>query len=208
MSALAILALVFLGLLIIALCWKTISWWLAKPDSYSGQTIDDVQRFIHSLRLTVGDDGMLMINHEGSDRFIQFVKYSRDNQAYLHFALPETAWSRKAFPKIQDICRDRGYECRINPVEGPIIKNFLEIELPFSNEDAEMVVFDFSKEVFSSFGLTLQDRFSVRFSGDPNYDYARELVSVALKEESENSLRRKALEWSAKTLEKPDQGSN
>ena len=208
MSLLALFGIIGLGLLILVVSWKGISRWLTKPYYHRKQTIDDIEGFFRSLRVQIGDNGVLIIRHKSSGRFIQFIKYANKGRAYLHFSMPETKWSENAFPAILKLCREKGFSCRFQDVDGPFIKRFLDVELDFSNEDAAHAALAFSKEVLLHLGLSEQDRFSIHIRGDSNHEYTQGLVREALQNAPPNSLKRRMVEWSAKTLEKPGEHSN
>ena len=50
----------------------------SKPARHRGQSAEQFERFLTTLELCGRDGGLLFIEHEGSERFVQFMKLGDD----------------------------------------------------------------------------------------------------------------------------------
>src|SRR6266496_5346578 len=81
-----------------------------KPIRYRHQTLKDIRRFTESLFAQAGDGALLFVHHEGSDRFVQFVKYLSPKNA-VHFAFPDVPWSRDLYSAVRGALAEAGFAC-------------------------------------------------------------------------------------------------
>ena len=130
----------------------------AKPIRYRHQTLRDIQRFTESLFAQGGHGALLFINHEGSDRFVQFAKYLSPKST-VHFAFPDVPWSRDFYSSVSAALSSAGFSC----IErlGTDGTRFVDIDDIPSGQKAA----DVASVAFAAMGLGADARFTIHQEG-------------------------------------------
>lgn len=77
-------------LAIVALLITGVIWFLLKrPFCHRKVKLTDIKRFVQGLLDQCVDGSILIIEHEKSERFIQFALYSSGDRPVLHFGFPK-----------------------------------------------------------------------------------------------------------------------
>jgi hypothetical protein len=126
-----------------------------------------VRRGVSELRRPIQDlydrginQGVLIITHAKSNKFIQFRKYKSGGKSNgIIFGFPSVTWSKPYYPKVKDLCLKEGIlfaERNDGGVE------FLEIDFD-SDIDA---AYEFSEKVLSRvFSLGREEKYFVALEG-------------------------------------------
>jgi hypothetical protein len=99
-----------------------------QPARHKRQRREDLSRFLNHWA-EYGDDGaVLIIEHETSERFLQFAKSRRrDGKWDLSFAFPDAPWSRPYYPNVRELLDLQGIRFEeIETGEGPTTR-FLRV---------------------------------------------------------------------------------
>lgn len=107
-------------------------WWLyqsKKPYFHRGVTTDKFEWLLEGLAKTTQDGTVLIIEHEGSTRFLQFVTHNTPSGACLGFSFPDAPWSREYFDMLRMELSNEGFEVGIGRTGDEPVRRFLEVEL-------------------------------------------------------------------------------
>lgn len=158
---------------LIGLAGVGVLYWLlqpAKPLRHKHKSITEVIPLLDALRMKV-PGGVLIIEHEGSERFIQFAQRSAViGSEHLLFGFPDAPWSREYFDRVVSRIRDQFGRCRIRETGEAQVPRFAEVDL-WGDRDAVVreatALIDLTLEVL---GLGPDDRFTAWVSGleDPD----------------------------------------
>lgn len=137
-----------------------------KKPYHKGIDWFDLRRFFKVLLEDCTDGSLLIIEHESSKRFIQFVKYSSANSnLILHFAFPDAPWSRKYFKQLEASFYEEGYNLRQERTNSESVTQFIEIDL--SGKGPELVVQGekLAHIALKALGLGEDSIFKIHFEG-------------------------------------------
>lgn len=140
-----------------------ILWWLKKPIYYRNVERDEIERFIKGL-LDVGADGsLLIIQHEGSPRFIQFAKYiENETKTNLHFGFPDAPWSRESFESLEKKLKSAGIKYKIQLTsDNEYVRKFLNVD---NIRDIATAV-RIANIAFDVMGLDEKEKFKIHYEG-------------------------------------------
>jgi hypothetical protein len=116
----------------------------------------------------------MFIEHEGSDRFVQFAKYQLDNsRTILHFGFPDAPWSRQYFDTIVKMLQTLNISHKIT-TGGAQIHRFAEVDLVLDDLDNTVTIgARIAQAAFEVMGLTENARFKIHYRGDLSPEAAR-----------------------------------
>jgi hypothetical protein len=116
----------------------------------------------------------MFIEHEGSDRFVQFAKYQLDNsRTILHFGFPDAPWSRQYFDAIVKVLEKLDVGHKITTGEAQIHR-FVEVDLALDDiENTVSIGARIAKAAFEVMGLSENARFKIHYRGDLSPEAAR-----------------------------------
>lgn len=141
-------------------------WWFfrsAKPYRHRHLTMGRFRWLLDALADTMEDGSVLVIEHEGSDRFIQFVKYERSAGTVLGFAFPDAPWSRPYFEPLRTALAERGVDYSVSETSDEATSRFLEVEC---SRDPIASALELAQIAVSVMGLRDDDRFCAYLKGD------------------------------------------
>ena len=100
----------------------------SKPARHRGQSAEQFERFLTTLELCGRDGGLLFIEHEGSERFVQFMKLGDDpnDLTSLGLGVPDAPWSHLCFPSVRDALSTAGI--RLDECRGTTGMRFLDAD--------------------------------------------------------------------------------
>lgn len=171
---------VFVALAAAGAAW----WWFYqsnKPYYHRNLERNRFEWLLRGLAETAKDRSVLMIEHQGSDRFIQFVKRRGAGGTCLGFGFPDAPWSRAYFEPLCKALSEHGFEFARSETGDENVPCFVEVE--FTGSTAEQVggavrVAEIACQVME---LGEDERFMAHFRG--------ELDSSAVIEESWRAIR-------------------
>ena len=135
-------------------------WYLgSKPARHRGRSTANLLSFLTSFELGGREGGLLFIEHEGSDRFLQFVHAgSLRPERPLSLGFPEVAWSQPYFGAVRAAILARGYP--LVERTGSDGTRFLDVE-PLNVPEAVGV----AEAVLEAMGLGDGARYTMHFAG-------------------------------------------
>ena len=148
-------------------------WWLKRPVYYKSVPLIGVEHFLSDLFQYFADGSILYVEHPGSLRFVQFVKYV-DDQGHpkLHFSFPEADWSAPCFTKIAAALQAAGVVYRVRDTTQPLCPRFLDVDGVTDPQLAFLV----TRAVLSAMGFGESDTFRIHFRGHHDPGAARSYV--------------------------------
>jgi len=152
---------IIVGIIIV---WYLIRVLGSKLIYYKKTRIEDFPRFLGSLMVQFDDGGLLFFQHEGSDRFLQFVKYIQDGKESLNFGFPDAPWSRMYFDRVKECLQSGNISFEITKTEREDTRSFLDVYDISSIEEASKI----SILVIQAMGLSSEDTFTTHFEGKFN----------------------------------------
>lgn len=145
-------------------------WWLKRPVYYKNVPLTGVERFLSDLLQYFADGSILFVEHPGSPRFVQFVKYL-DGKAHanLHFSFPEAEWSAPYFTKVAATLRAAAIPYTIRDTSEPLCPRFIDVD---GIADPRLA-FSVARAALSALGFSEADTFRIHFKGHHSPDAAR-----------------------------------
>jgi hypothetical protein len=171
-NRLEVLMLYIIALIIVLLF--ILIWWGSRPFYHRNVKSEEFERFLRGF-VDQGADGSLMfIDHQDSERFVQFAKNCSDQrQTILHFGFPDAPWSREYLDPLAKKFQTLGIDFKITTGEG-LIHRFLEIDL--EKEDLENKISEgahIARATFEVMGLDESARYRIYFKGGISKEAAR-----------------------------------
>jgi hypothetical protein len=132
----------------------------SKPARHRGQSAEQFERFLTTLELGGRDGGLLLIDHDGSERLVQFMKLGDDpnDLASLSLGFPDAPWSRAYYPAVRQALAAAGIP--LTERQGTTGMRFLDadhLSVPRAAEAA--------RQCFAAMGVGTDARFTLHFSG-------------------------------------------
>jgi hypothetical protein len=126
---------------------------------------------IAGLATQMKDGGVLVIQHEGSPRFVQFVlSCSNPREACLGFGFPDAPWSRPYFEPVRNALTDLGYMIHESPTGDLSVSRFLELEIPGPLEAWQTAGSQVAAAAFQAMGVPSTDTFVAHLEGEIDSD--------------------------------------
>ena len=147
---------------VVLLAW----WWFFRsrmPYRHRHLTMDGFEWLLDGLMDTMRDGSVLVIEHEGSDRFIQFVKYERPSGVVVSFAFPDAPWSREYFDSLRMALADRSIDYSVSETGDEMTRRFLEVECKGDPVESALELAGMATAVMD---LGDGDRFCAHLTGD------------------------------------------
>lgn len=152
-----------------------IVWWARRPLYHRGVKPRDFQKFLGVLVTDSVDGSLLFIQHEGSEKFVQFAKYGdNQQQSVLRFGFPDAPWSRQYFEPMVEMFKKMGIPFDIVTTGEELVRRFLEINLKDENiESKTSKATQIAMLAFEVMGLTECDTYKVNFEAKLSIEAAR-----------------------------------
>src|SRR5262245_34545701 len=151
----------FAGVVLVGVA-SLLYWYGSRPIYYRGQPRDSIERFVRDLIAQGGDGSLLIICHEGSDRFVQFAKYIISAQKRnLRFGFPDAPWSRNYFEPVKEALLAEGFLCSEEHMAESDVRRFLVVDNIRTSSDASQI----AAIAFSAMGLDADATYAVNFEG-------------------------------------------
>jgi hypothetical protein len=149
-------------------------WLIQRPLYHRKVRQGEFEKFFRVLLTECADGSLLFIQHEGSQRFVQFVKYSLNQEhSLLHFGFPDAPWSRQYFDSLTETFQKLGFDIKITTGEG-LIRRFLEIDLEEADlENKVSKGVQIARVAFETMGLTKAETFKANFQAKLSTEAAR-----------------------------------
>jgi hypothetical protein len=122
-----------------------IRWLGRQPVYHRGKQPAEFSRFIATLQSESPDGAVLVVEHEGTKRFVQFAKYVEepaDRAVTLGF--PDAPWSRAFYEPVREQLTAAGFEVSESFGTGTVVPRFLDVaglEAPERAAEAAVLAF-------------------------------------------------------------------
>lgn len=156
---------VLLGIVACAGAW----WWFYKskrPYRHRNLTADRFGWLLKTLAETLKDGSVLMIEHQGSERFIQFIKSEGPSGSCLGFAFPDAPWSREYVEAICDELSRQGIAFSKSETGDDNVPCFIEIEMTGTDTEQIKQALRLASIACQAMGLGDNARFTAHFRGE------------------------------------------
>lgn len=132
----------------------------SKPARHRGQRAEHFERFLTTLELGGRDGGLLFIEHDDSECFVQFVKLGDDpnDRTSLSLGFPDAPWSRTYYPAVREALTAAAIP--LTERRGTTGMGFLDadhLSVPGAAEATRLC--------FAAMGVGADSRFTLHFSG-------------------------------------------
>lgn len=132
----------------------------SKPARHRRRRADQFELFLTTLEMGGRDGGLLFIEHEGSERFVQFVKVGDDpnDRTSLRLGFPDAPWSHSYFEPVREALITAGFP--LAESQGTTGMRFLDanhLTVPRAAEAA--------RSCFAAMGIGADARFTLHFAG-------------------------------------------
>jgi len=119
-------------LLLLALFATFAAWWWfhqsKKPFHHRDVRREKFAWLLKGLAETMKKESVLVIQHQCSDRFIQFVKSESPSGPSLGMAFPDAPWSREYFESLREALSEDGFFVAVTETGDHRVPRFLEVE--------------------------------------------------------------------------------
>ena len=114
---------------------------------------------------------VLIIQHEGSERFLQFVQRSESLEtSRLLFGFPDAPWSRRSFAAVVSALAQAGFECQITETDNPITLRFAELIVEEPCDAGSLIAAKVARVAATAMGLDETARFTIHLEGGTDID--------------------------------------
>lgn len=152
-------------------------WWLKRPIYYKDVPLAGVERFVSDLLQYFADGSILLVEHSGSPRFVQFVKYlDNKGRPSLHFSFPAAEWSVPYFAGVAAALKVEGIPYRIRDTTESLCPRFLDVD----EISESQVAFSIAQAALSAMGLRASDTFRIHFLGYHSPGAVKNYVSTQM----------------------------
>ena len=147
-----------------------IAWWIKRPYYHRGIERHQFDRFFKTLIEYCGDCSLLFIEHEGSERFIQYAKYVLDeSNTTINFGFPDAPWSADYFKPLIKAFEASGidYDIQSTNDKSGFVSRFIDVNI--KADDVENTIkkcVQVSHVAFEVMGLTDVDKFRIYFEAE------------------------------------------
>jgi hypothetical protein len=133
-----------------------------RPHRYKKQPLQALSRFLVTLSRH-GQHGLVLhVDHEGSDRFLQFAKYvGSDGHENVHFGLPDAPWSRSYVPRVLDALRLAGFSAYYRETGEDVVRGFVCVD----NIDSPDRASELAQAAAGALDLPTSSTFTIWFDG-------------------------------------------
>ncbi len=169
-------------IILIIILMVTFIWLGRRPVYHRNIKSEEFEKYLRALLSECADGSLMFIDHEGSERFLQFAKYrSNQGQTILHFGFPDAPWSRQYFESIVKLFQTSGITYNITPGEG-LVQRFLQTDLTTEDPKKAITTAAFiARATFGAMGLSESSRFKIHYRGN----LSREAIRPSLETLSE-----------------------
>ncbi len=156
-----------LGLTVIAVSLGAWWWFFEGPKPYMHRNVsmEDFESFLKSLLETATDQTILAIEHQGSDRFVQFTLECGIAEKTIGYGFPDAPWSREYFAPLMKEVAAQGFTYHIGETGDDVITRFLEVEMAGEHEDKIQRAAELARLTCGVMGLGSDDRFVAHYDG-------------------------------------------
>jgi len=149
-------------------------WWMRRPLYHRNIKSEEFKKYLGGFLSQCSEGSLMFIEHEDSDRFVQFAKYQLDNsRTILHFGFPDAPWSRQYFDTIVNMLQTLDISHKITTGEAQI-QRFVEVDLVLDDlENTVSIGARIAQATFEVMGLTENARFKIHYRGDLSPEAAR-----------------------------------
>ncbi len=143
-------------------------WYMRRPYYHRGVKQNELERFIRGLMDQCDDGSLLFIEHENSDRFIQFAKYeTKKIGTILHFGFPDAPWSREYFKRMVIELQDAGMDYSIQSTGEESVRRFIDVDIEATKINSiEKRGAKLAQIAFRAMGLGQNEKYRVRYDAD------------------------------------------
>ncbi len=152
--------------------------WLRLQRLRRRASVMDVAAWVGTLLRSYAPGSVLIAEPNGKDGFIQFALTQRDREwRTLEFGLPDTAWSRAAMARIQDVLDSAGVSWTVEDAPpGSTIDAFLRAELNGVRADVLQRASRLVPRIVAAMGHSLHQTYHVHLLGHDAPEYQHELA--------------------------------
>ena len=143
-------------------------WYMRRPYYHRGVKQSEVEHFIRGLIAQCDDGSLLFIEHEHSDRFVQFAKYeTKEFGTVLHFGFPDAPWSREYFKRVALEIEDAGMNYSIRSTGEEPVRRFIDVDIEVNKVDSiEEKGAKLAQIAFRATGLGQHEKYRVRYDAN------------------------------------------
>lgn len=145
-------------------------WWMKRPHYHRNVKRNEFERFLRGLIVQSAHGAILFIEHEGSDRFVQFAKYvTIESGTIINFGFPDAPWSQNYFKPLMEALESAGVDYHIQSTgdDHGFVSRFIDVNMKVDNIDKV------AKELariahisFETMGLGNSEKFQIHYEGD------------------------------------------
>jgi len=157
--------------------------WLNAPYYYRNIETDGFARYIKIFIQQFGTGSVLLIKHEGSNKFIQFAKYGDKKNDVLRYGFPCARWSQNYFDNVKKRLVEKNLNVQVQPTGNDHIKSFLEIDFLDLSDGGIDVMVDVARTTFQALAIPDTERYKINFSGARSANYEQEIVERVVQDE-------------------------
>lgn len=138
-----------------------------KPLLHKRIRSSEFKRFFDTFFQVGADGSVMVIRHEPSGKFLQYVKNINDIET-ISFGFPKAGWSLEYYETIKNALRINGFDYLISPTNGKEVKEFIDVDGLKSSEEAIRL----ADTALSAMGIS-NELFTIYFRGDMKKPSAR-----------------------------------
>ena len=162
---------IILGLLIFL--FFIFIWWGNKPIYYKNVQTNEFEKYVKAFLNQSKTGSLIFIQHESSDRFVQFAKYeSKDLRPILNFGFPDAPWSRTYFDNVLVMLQENHIDYETMKAER-MVNQFIYVNIASDNADyAAKTATNLAIKVFKAMDLDEEAHYRISFKATVSADAA------------------------------------
>jgi hypothetical protein len=146
-------------------------YWGSKPVYHRDRTMAELGPLMDAV-LQAGVGSVMIVQHESSERFVQFAQRSEVlGVNHLVFGFPDAPWSRRYFEPVAEHLDRNGIQYRIVETGEEPTRRFIKVDIEGSSDTARDRATDVARVAANAMGLPAEAKFTVHVDGTS--DHAR-----------------------------------
>jgi hypothetical protein len=148
-------------------------WWVNRPIYYKNVHTNEFEKYVKAFLNQSKTGSLMFIQHESSDRFVQFAKHESKNlKSILNFGFPDAPCSRAYFDNVLVMLQENHINYETMKTEG-MVNQFIYVNIASDNEDyAAKTATSLAIKVFKAMGLDEEAHYRISFDATVSADAA------------------------------------
>ncbi len=167
--------LTFISILLVVLIWLFF-FSKPKPIYYRNMTFNDLNNFFTNLFDMLANKSILIIEHQESPKFIQFVKHTEKGAKYLSFSFPSSPWSKNYFVKLESALNIKNVPFTIVNTDNDTTTKFIDINYI----DKTSLALEIAKIALVAMDLDIEDKYVIHYEGYQDFASTKKYINKAL----------------------------